>query len=184
MKRKVIKVGLNPRSIDNAIKEIKAYKKWLADKISEFVDELAKQGLDIAQLKYQEADLSYTGTKDVSVNIEKREDVTAIVAVGNSVLFIEFGTGVITADDHPDKPAGIAARGTFGQGKGSQKTWGFYGDETGTAGWFATKKVGTDVVEIIPHVVLTHGTKANQTLYLTGQELKDRIESTAKRVFK
>lgn len=183
MKQKVIKMGLNPRSIENAIKEVKAYKKWLTDKANELVNELAKQGLEIAQAGFKKA--VYDGMNDVSVSIDTKDGITALVAVGNSVLFIEFGTGITYPDDHPEKPEGISARGTYGQGKGKQRTWGYYGEEKGTNGKFATVKLKSgEVVEKIPHVVLTHGNPANMTMYNTAKDLRDLVETTAKRVFK
>lgn len=190
MKQKVIKMGLNPRSIENAIKEVKAYQKWLTDKANELVNELAKQGLEVARYGYGE-DVKgfnmaeYAGTNDVTVYIEEKDGVTALVAVGNAVLFIEFGTGVTKPDNHPEKPAGIAARGTYGKGHGKRKVWGFYGENTGNAGWFATVETKSgEKVEKIPHVVLTRGNEASMTMYKTAKYLREIVETTAKRVFK
>ncbi|MBR1749978.1 MAG: hypothetical protein IJ740_18950 [Ruminococcus sp.] len=180
---KKVKVYLTPKSLQKAIDEIKTYKKWLLEKTQEFLDELGKQGVDIAHARFEKAE--YDGTKDFAVSLETRDEKTvAIVAIGQSVLFLEFGTGVVYKDDHPEKPNGILARGTYGKGHGKQQTWGFYGDDKGSHGKYATTKLKTgEIVEKIPHVVLTHGNPANMCLYETRKELKEIILETAKRVY-
>ena len=183
--KKVIKFGLNSNSIDKAIKELEAYKKWLKDSSIQFVNELSKRGLDVSSAKFKDA--HYAGTNDVDVKLESRGDAhTAIVAIGTATLFIEFGTGITYPDNHPEKPAGIAARGTYDKGNGSRRTWGFYGEDKGDRGWYATTTVKGEKspVEKIPHVVLTHGNEANQCMYKTKTELRDAIEEIARRCFK
>lgn len=182
--KKVITMGLNSKSIDNAIKELLSYKKWLKDSAQRLIEELTKIGLDVSRARFKDA--HYAGTNDVSVFLEDRGEMQiAIVAIGTATLFIEFGTGIVYPDDHPEKPAGIAARGTYGQGKGSQKTWGFNGEDTGDRGWYATTHVKGEKqpVEKLPHVVLTHGNEANMCMYKTKGELRDKIEEIARRCF-
>lgn len=181
---KVIKVELTTQSINNAIKELKRYKQWLLDKTKEFIDELAKAGFEVAKANFDKAE--YDGTKDVTVTVETRqadsdkEILVAVVAIGQSVLFLEFGTGVTYSDDHPEKPDGILARGTYGKGKGKQPTWGYYGEDTGKLGWYATTKQGA---EKVPHVVLTHGVPASQSLYNARKDVRDKVYEIAKRVY-
>lgn len=179
---KKIKVPLTQKGIDNLIKEIRAYQKWLTDCTKQFIDELGKQGVDVASAKFDKA--VYDGSKDVSVHVETRENGIAIVAIGQSVLFIEFGTGVRYADNHPQKPAGIAARGTYGKGHGKQQTWGFNGEDLGSNGKFATVRTKNgDIAEKIPHIVLTHGNPANASMYNTIKDIKEIFYQTAKRVY-
>ena len=98
---KTIKVPLSVAGIDNAIREIDRYKSWLKARTSVLLDRLAQEGLSVASANFAKA--AYDGTNDVSVSVEQREQsVRAVVAVGASVLFIEFGTGVVYPDNHPD----------------------------------------------------------------------------------
>ena len=158
----------------------KRAKLW--EETKQFLDELGKQGVDVASAKFDKA--VYDGSKDVSVHVETRENGVAVVAIGQSVLFIEFGTGVRYADDHPQKPAGIAARGTYGKGHGKQQTWGFNGEDLGSNGKFATVRTKNgDIAEKIPHIVLTHGNPANASMYETIKDIKEIFYETAKRVY-
>ena len=63
MKKRVIKVSLNEKNIDRAIKELNDYKKWLQDKTKEFLKALADEGVQIANAKFAQA--VYDGTNDV-----------------------------------------------------------------------------------------------------------------------
>lgn len=173
MKRVI--VTLDDKSIRNAIRELEKYQKFLEKKIPEFLKEIAQLGLDIANVEFQRVE--YDGTNDVTCKIEERGDsCRAIVATGNAVLFIEFGTGVVYPDIHPEHPAGVVGRGEYGQGKGKNKSWGFYGDEVGTpTGHVVKGKKGS--------VVITQGNPANMPMYLTVSELQKRFEQIAKKVF-
>lgn len=80
MSNKVIKVQLTEQSIDNAIKELEDYKKWLKEKTQEFVKALADEGMQISRAKFRSA--TYDGTNDVSVSVESRgENKAAVVAI-------------------------------------------------------------------------------------------------------
>ena len=93
MSKRVIKVTLSEKSIDNAIKELKNYKTWLKECTEKFIQALGEEGVQVATAKFQTA--VYDGTNDVSVSVESRDNnKVAVVAVGSSVLFNEFGTGV------------------------------------------------------------------------------------------
>ena len=93
MSKRVIKVTLSEKSIDNAINELKNYKTWLKECTEKFIQALGEEGVQVATAKFQTA--VYDGTNDVSVSVESRDtNKVAVVAVGSSVLFIEFGTGV------------------------------------------------------------------------------------------
>ena len=99
MKKKVIKVTLSEQGIEKAIQELNEYKRWLSEKTKEFLKALADEGVQIASAKFAKAE--YDGTNDVSCSVEERgENKVAVVAVGNSVLFIEFGTGIKYPDTH------------------------------------------------------------------------------------
>lgn len=168
---KKVSVSLTVDGINAAIKELQDYQKWIEKRIPVFVSELAKAGVEIADLKFHWA--VYDGSKDVAVKLEDRGDYCqAVVAVGSTVLFIEFGTGVHTwPDNHPEAAKLGMVRGSYGKGYGKHKAW-VYKGEPGSMG-----------LPLKDGKVLTHGNPANMSMYQTKQELIQQFETIARRVF-
>jgi len=173
--KKVVHVELNADSIGNAIQELRNYRKWLLEKTAEFVRVLGEEGMQIASLKFAEA--TYDGTNDVSCSIEERDsNHVAVVAIGSAVLFIEFGTGITYADDHPEAAANGMIRGEYGHKLGRlEKGWRYKGDP-GSNGEIITE--GKHAGE-----VHTYGNPANMSMYQTVRELEQRFEEIARRVY-
>lgn len=175
---KQIVVTLDPKSISQAIQECEKFQKWLANQVPKFLEEVSKLGLQIANIEFQQAE--YDGDNDVTCKMEQRGDnCVAIVATGNATLFIEFGTGIVYPDNHPEHPAGVVGRGEYGQGKGKNQSWGFYGggSQVGTStGHVAQNKKGKSVV-------ITQGNPANMPMYLTVSQLQQEFERIARKVF-
>lgn len=168
---KKISVPLTSAGIETLCRELEKYQKWLNDRIPVFVEELAKVGVEVADLKYHWA--VYDGTNDVAVKMEDRGPFCkAVVAVGNATLFIEFGTGVKTwPDNHPEAGKLGMKRGEYGKGNGQHKAW-VYKGEAGSMG-----------LPLDSGRVLTYGNPANMSMYQTKQELCEQFESIARRVF-
>lgn len=175
MKKKIIKIRLNEQSIDQAIKELNAYKDWLVEKTKEFLKALADEGVEIASAKF--ANAVYDGTNDVTCFVEEKgEDKVAVVAVGGATLFIEFGTGVKYPDNHPEAGEHGMVRGEYGYRLGRlEKGWRYSGDP-GTNGEVITE--GKHAGE-----VHTYGNPANMSMYQTVRELEDKFEEIARRVY-
>lgn len=171
---KTVKVPLSQRGIDTLLREIESYTVWLKERSQVLLDRLAQAGFEIASARFAKA--AYDGTNDASVSMETRsEGVRAVVAVGASVLFIEFGTGVTYPDNHPQAAELGMKRGEYGQGHGKQSSWGYYGDP-GTNGVVKMKKNGSTVV-------ITHGNPANMPMYETVKELEAMLPELVKEVF-
>ena len=171
---KTVKVSLSQRGIDTLLREIESYTVWLKERSQVLLDRLAQAGFEVASARFAKA--AYDGTNDASVSIETRsEGVRAVVAVGASVLFIEFGTGVTYPDNHPQAAELGMKRGEYGQGHGKQSSWGYYGDP-GTNGVVKMKKDGSTVV-------ITHGNPANMPMYETVKELEAMLPDLVKEVF-
>lgn len=171
---KTVKVSLSQRGIDTLLREIESYTVWLKERSQVLLDRLAQAGFEVASARFAKA--AYDGTNDASVSLETRsEGVRAVVAVGASVLFIEFGTGVTYPDNHPQAAELGMKRGEYGQGHGKQSSWGYYGDP-GTNGVVKTKKDGSTVV-------ITHGNPANMPMYETVKELEAMLPDLVKEVF-
>lgn len=171
---KTVKVPLSQRGIDTLLREIESYTVWLKERSQVLLDRIAQAGFEVASARFTKA--AYDGTNDTSVSMETRsEGVRAVVAVGASVLFIEFGTGVTYPDNHPQAAELGMKRGEYGQGHGKQSSWGYYGDP-GTNGVVKMKKDGSTVV-------ITHGNPANMPMYETVKELEAMLPELVKEVF-
>lgn len=160
-----IKVSLNKQSVDKAIKELNAYKNSIGRKLDELCKRLAAIGATNVSLGYSRA--VYTGKKDVNVSVEKTQNGYAIVAEGETVLFLEFGAGVTYGYGHP-KPEvdGVhMGPGTYPDGKGH---W----DDP--KGWWIPSEAGGG------H---TYGNPPSAAMYQTAKDLRDIILDIAKEVF-
>lgn len=175
MKKRVICVKLNEQSIDNAIKELNKYKRWLNNRTKELLKTLADEGMNISSVKFSKA--IYDGTNDVSVSVENRgKNKLAVIAIGNATLFIEFGTGIRYEDNHPEAAKNGMMRGIYGHGLGKMKNGWRYEGEPGTNGEIITSGKHSGEVH-------TYGNPANMSMYSTIRELEQRFEEIVKRVF-
>lgn len=173
----MIKISVS--GLDETIKHLEKVKKSLASKQKNLLERLAKIGIDVAAVKFKTA--QYDGVNDVTVDKSPEwiDDTTlAIVARGQAVAFIEFGTGVHYAEKHPTATQVGAIRGSYGQGKGKKDSWTYYG-EPGTNG-----RVVRTVQEDATTVIRTHGNPPARAMYDAGKEIRERIVEIAKEVYK
>lgn len=132
-----MKVKINPydkNSIDNALKQVQAYRNALDQKKELLVNRLAEIGLQVASVGFSLAD--YDGVNDVSVTVNQSGTGVNIMASGQTVCFIEFGSGVRYGYGYPaeDKPSGIAGIGEYGKGRGANEKGWWYGYKQHTYG--------------------------------------------------
>lgn len=118
-----MRMKINPydkKSVESAIKQLQAYKRSLVKtKCNELVRRLAESGMEIAAMRFESA--QYDGSNDVSVYISGDGNSLRVVASGQAVCFIEFGSGVARGGGYPDdrKPEGIVGLGEYGKGQGA-----------------------------------------------------------------
>lgn len=178
MSRKIV-VELSKDAIDKAIKELNDYKKWVNRKTKELLEQLSLIGIQEASIRFSGA--QYDGTNDTQLKTEESFDGTnyvyTIIAAGQAVCFIEFGAGVYyNSAGYPlQKPAGVVGIGEYGEKKGTQNTWAYYGENPGSNGVLRESAKGS--------VVITHGNPAAMPMYYAGSEMKQKILSIAKEVF-
>ena len=173
MSKKVISLSLNSKSIDNAIKELRQYKRDLLAKEKQLLEALANIGVREASIRFTTA--MYDGVNDSSVSLEKTSNGYAIVARGTAVAFIEFGTGVYhnSSEPYPNpRPEGIVGIGEYGKGRGKRRAW-FYKGEAGTNG--EIQKSG---------VVKTRGNPAAMPMWYASEEMRDSILQIVREVFR
>ena len=172
MKHKVV-TTLSPSGVQHMIDSVREYREWIKSGCARLLERLTQEGYEVASAGFASAE--YDGTNDVTVSVEDRGKIKAVVAVGGTVLFIEFGTGVTYPDNHPEARDLGMERGEYGQGRGKQPTWGYYG-EPGTNGTVVGERAkGT--------LILTHGNPANMPMYNAVKELELRLGEIVKEVF-
>lgn len=130
-----MKIKVNPfdkASINEAIKQLEAYKKDFLVKEQIFVRRLAEIGLSVASTGFALAD--YDGTNDVVVRMEASGTRAAVIASGETVGFIEFGTGVKFPEWNNTGTEYVPPRhGTYGKGYGA-RPHGWYFKPNGSEG--------------------------------------------------
>lgn len=161
---KVIKISLSSQSVEQAIKELKAYRDSLERRKNQLLEELANIGLREASVRFTTA--MYDGVNDAEVTVETIENGYRIVAEGKAVAFIEFGAGVYHNPTEPypnPRPEGIVGIGEYGKGYGKRQAWGFK-DDSG-------------------ELVITHGNPAAMPMWHASEEMRNSILKIARRVF-
>ena len=164
MAKRVIRAGLSVAELEAAIQEIKAFRNSLKLKADMLIERLAEIGVREASVRFTTA--MYDGTNDTSVTLETISNGYAIVAEGQAVAFIEFGSGVYhnPGEPYPNaRPEGIVGIGEYGKGHGKRQAWG-YRDESG-------------------EVVVTHGNPAAMPMWYASEEMRNNIAKIAQEVF-
>ena len=128
---KKIVVPLSVDGIDRLQKELKKYQAWQQRKAKELAERLAMLGASTASVRFSRA--VYTGVKDANVSVVAAPNGYTVKADGESVLFIEFGSGVTYGSGHPEASQHGMGPGTHPDGKGH---W----DDP--RGWYLPKEKG------------------------------------------
>lgn len=131
MSRKRIVVPLSESGIQKIQDELSVYRKWQEEKARELAERLASLGATVASIRFSRA--VYTGQKDVDVSVEEMPTGYKVKADGESVLFIEFGSGVTYGYGHPEA-------GEFGMGPGTYPDGKGHWDDP--KGWYLPKSAG------------------------------------------
>lgn len=123
-----MKIVIDPfdqKSIDAAYKMVQQYKKDFLVKEQEFIRRLAEIGVRVASAGFSLAD--YDGVNDVVVRMEKTSSGYTVIASGEAIGFIEFGTGVKYPEwDASGMEYTPPKHGTYGKGQGAnQHGWWF-----------------------------------------------------------
>ncbi len=168
--------GIRLEGIKRTQHELNLRRDSFLPKAREFMAKMAKSGFDISQIRFRQA--QYDGTNDVVVNEPKwiDDNTIEVLAIGNAVTFIEFGTGIHYKKEHPLASEMGAVRGGYGKHRGSRDTWSYYG-EPGTDGVVAkTNAKGT--------LILTHGNPPARAMYFADKAMKDMVLEAAREAFK
>lgn len=122
---KIVVDPFDKDSINAAIKQIKRYQKDFAAKEREFCRRLAEVGVRVAQAGFSTAD--YDGTNDVAVAMVRNGNGYSVVASGETVGFIEFGTGIRYPEwDSTGMEYVPPKHGTYGKKRGANPNGWFF----------------------------------------------------------
>jgi hypothetical protein len=162
---KVIGMSLSTKSIEQALRELKAYRDSIESREKQLLEELANIGVREASVRFTTA--MYDGENDSEVTLETIDNGYCIKAEGKAVAFIEFGAGVYHNPTEPypnPRPNGIVGIGEYGNGYGKRQAWGFRDEASG-------------------ELVITHGNPAAMPMWYASEEMRNSILTIARRVF-
>lgn len=169
---KTISFELSNRGIGDALREIRAYRLSFERKVETLRERIAGRIEAEALANFAGAvcdDVVGGGvrTAAVSVNVQHDGLVSLIIASGPDAVFCEFGAGVyhngaVGSSPHPKGAELGMTIGSYGQGKGARKVWGYYEDS---------------------QLILTRGTPASMPMYNAFKAVCEEILTIAQEVF-
>ena len=160
---KTIQVELTNKSINSAIKELRNYKIWVETKERELRLRLAQLGATVASIQFSRA--IYNGTNDVTVRVDDTGSVAVIYAEGESVAFIEFGSGARYGYGHPQAGEFGVGPGTYSDGPDGKGKW------DNEHGWW------------YGHGQHSYGNPPAMAMYGAVQAITEQITKIAREVF-
>lgn len=161
--KKTYNIDLSDKGIKELQNGLKEYDKWIKKKSDELCKRLAEMGAVKASLNFARA--VYTGPEDHEITVEPRDGGYAVRASGETVLFVEFGTGLV-GYGHPE---------AHDMGPGTYPGKGHWNDPKG---WYLPKeKQGKDGTK---H---TYGNPPNMPMYTTVKELEHELARVVREVF-
>jgi hypothetical protein len=169
-----IKVKLSDAGLRDAERQIREHKTTLNQKAQEFAKALADKGLDVAKVRF--ANAQYAGSNDVFCRVEQNGNACTIVAEGKAVAHIEFGTGVSHSAYGGELPDGVGEHGTYGKGNGQHKRWYYYG-ESGNAGTPVKQVDGKGQLNY------TSGNEPAMAMWGAVEEMASQVEATWREVW-
>ncbi len=163
-------------SVSAAVKQLGDIEARYAREMTTFLDRLGQVGMEEAQKRFTDA--QYDGTNDVTVTAERTDRGWRIIASGEAVAFIEFGSGVF----QPAYPADALVhhqRGTYGRGQGGNVDGWIYKGEGGPGSIPVKDQRGN----IKPDVHRTWGNPPAMAMYFAVRAMRDAAPQIAREVF-
>ena len=166
--KRVIKVKLDPRSIESAIKEIEAYKAEVEQRVRLLLKRLTDRGVEIAKAKVVEHGIIHDTQLTNSINGFVMGNTGFIRVDDEHAVFFEFGTGPVGASSPHPLGASYKSEGwyTAADGKPMNELYGWKPLGNGEDVYF-----------------FTEGQKAKPFMYETAQKLRDEFPAIIKEVF-
>ena len=160
--KKVYSIDLSASGIKELQSGLEDRQKWLSQKSEELCKRLADMGAVKASLNFSRA--IYTGEEDHEITVEPIDGGYSVRASGETVLFVEFGTGLI-GYGHPED---------HGMTPGSYPGEGHWNDPNG---WWIPRSKNNG------HSLHTYGNPPNMPMYNAVKELELELARVVKEVF-
>jgi hypothetical protein len=160
------------QSITKAIKQLEQYKKDFLAKEELFVKRLAEIGLSVASTGFALAD--YDGINDVQVTMTQDGAKAVILAQGETVGFIEFGTGVRYPEwDNSGMEYTPPKHGTYGKGQGARPH-----------GWYFSPHVAGHESNVKVAAQHTYGNPPAEAMREARDTMIEKVRQVAREVWR
>ena len=156
-------IQTNVKGVMDAASFLRNYDNALEDKCRDLCQRLADIGVIVAKAAYNT--IAYTGNREYEVMVEPTEKGCAVVADGETVLFLEFGAGVTYGCGHPKAQEFGMGPGTYPPTNPNNPHW------KDPNGWY------------IPGGEHTYGNAPSMGMYFAGKTMREQIETIAREVF-
>lgn len=153
-----IRVKVDQAALNRTVGRLEEYNSDLKEKANEICQRLASIGAVHASLGFSRA--FYNGESNFDISVEPIENGYAVIAGGDTVLFLEFGAGVTMGYGHPQA-------GEFGMGPGTYPGKGHWDQPYG---WW------------IPGGEHTYGNPPTMAMYNAAKEIEKEVERVAREV--
>ena len=153
-----IRVKVDQAALNRTVGRLEEYNSDLKEKANEICQRLASIGAVHASLGFSRA--FYNGESNFDISVEPIENGDAVIAGGDTVLFLEFGAGVTMGYGHPQA-------GEFGMGPGTYPGKGHWDQPYG---WW------------IPGGEHTYGNPPTMAMYNAAKEIEKEVERVAREV--
>lgn len=163
MSYKRVEVPLSVSGVQKLLDELQEYRRWQKEKAVELAQRLAMLGATVASIGFSRA--VYSGMRDANVSVVAIPGGYAVKADGESVLFIEFGSGITYGSGHPEAQEFGMGPGTYPEGKGH---W----DDPN--GWWIPKSAGGG------H---TYGNPPAMPMYEARKQIEQELPRIVREVF-
>jgi len=157
-----IKMKLTTRSIEEAIDEVKAYKKQLSEKTVALIKTLVDVGVEIAKAQVRELGAVYTGELEESITgfFDPEVGIGIVRAGVPYAIYVEFGTGIVGKQNPHPAPEGWK----YDINEHGEKGWVYFNERDQKWHW-------------------TKGMKSRPFMYNTLLELQRQVDDIAREVF-
>ena len=159
-----MEISIKAKNLNRVLKDVEDRTQAIKDKTTEMVRQTTELGEKEASANFSRAD--YDGTNDVRVTSRVYKKTGTVTAKGTKTLFIEFGTGIIFPNDHPEATGLNVEHGSWSEGPEGKGHW----DDIN--GWF------------FKHGQHSYGNPANRCMYNAKKEVERNAQKIARRVFK
>lgn len=160
-----IKMSLNTKSINGAVKELEKYKAELKIKVNLLMQTIVATGEQVAKAQVIALGAKYTGDLANSIHgaYNPQSHIGLIYAGAWYAVYVEFGTGIIGKDS--PHPIWQESGWQYDVNKHGEMGWIFLDEKDGTYHW-------------------TQGFESRPFMYNTARILEGLIPKIAKEVFK